>query len=145
MEQLEYPDELTWQARRDWFEARQADYAESGSRRPSEQALALMIDLQAVFCAGAWAAAVVIAAAVVECQARVQGLRPPRDWLPGISRRDLTWLHGVRNSLMHQSRATPGLTIHDQWGRRPEWEAQARRAVEVAFAALYPPPCGPQS
>ena len=145
MEQLEHPDELTWQERRDWFEDLRDSYAQSGIERPSEQALALMIDLQAVFCAGAWAASVILSAAVVDCQSRARGLKPPRDWLPGVSRRDLTWLHGLRNGLMHDARGEATLSIQDQWTKRPEWEAKARRAVDVAFAALYPPPCGPES
>ena len=140
MEQLEHPGELDWQARRDWFEGEQAEFSKRGSRRLSEQALALMIDLQAIYCVGAWAASVILAAAIVECQARAQGLRPPGDWIPGISRREVTWLHGLRNRLMHEERKTPALTIRDQWQRRQEWEEHAKRAVRVAFAALYPPP-----
>lgn len=138
MEQLEYPDETAWQDRRDWFEETQAGYAKHGSRRPSEQALALMVDLQAVFCIGAWAATIVLAAAVVECQARALGLRPPGAWVPGVSRRDLTWLHSFRNRLLHEHRGDPALTIEDQWLRRPEWEEEARRALRVVFQALYP-------
>jgi hypothetical protein len=138
VEQLEYPEEIDWQHRRDWFEETQAGYAEGGSRRPSEQALALMVDLQAVFCAGAWAATIVLSAAIVECQARALGLRPPGDWVPGISRKDLTWLHSLRNRLLHEPRGNPALTIQDQWLRRREWEGEARRALHVVFQALYP-------
>ncbi len=139
MEHLEYPDEITWQERRDWFEDEQARFSKRGVRRPSEQAVALMIDLQAVFCAGAWAASVILSAAVVECQARAQGLKVPQNLMPGIRRRDLTWLHGLRNRLMHEQRADPALTVEDQWQRRDEWEDNARRALQVAFTALYPP------
>ena len=140
MEQTDYPDELSWQARRDWFEETQARFAERGARRPSEQALALMVDLQAVFCAGAWAATLILSAAIVECQARALGLKLPGDWMPGIPRKEATWLHGMRNRLLHEERGKPAFTVQDQWTGRGEWEDHARRALLVVFAALYPPP-----
>ena len=68
MEQLERPAEEVWDERRLWFEETQAGFAAAGARAPSEQATALMFDLQAVFCAGAWAAAVILACAVTEAQ-----------------------------------------------------------------------------
>lgn len=145
MEQTDYPDEMAWQTRRDWFEETQARFAERGTRRPSEQALALMVDLQAVFCAGAWAATVVLAAAVVECQARALGLKPPGAWLPGIPRKEMTWLYGLRNRLLHEERGRPAFTVQDQWTGRQEWEGHARRALAVVFAALYPPPKGEEA
>src|SRR3546814_602024 len=68
MEQLERPPEEVWDERRLWFEEQEARHARVGVRAPSEQACALMIDLQAVFCAGAWAAVVILACAVTEAQ-----------------------------------------------------------------------------
>lgn len=138
MEQLDAPDELTWQVRRDWFEARQADFTQAGASSLSEQACALMIDLQSVFCAGAWAAAVILAATIVESQSRESGYRLGAD-LPGVDRKELVWLHRLRNRLLHEQQGEPVLTIEDQWGRRDVWEGHARRALEVAFAALYAP------
>jgi len=138
VEHLEAPDDTLWQTRRDWFEERQADFAKAGVSRLSEQACALMIDLQAVFCTGAWAAAVILAATIVESQSRESGHRLGVD-LPGIERKELVWLHRLRNRLLHEQTGDPVLTIEDQWGRRDVWEGRARRALEVAFAALYAP------
>ena len=136
MEQLEAPDEIDWQARRDWFEERQAAFAEAGAPRPSEQGTALMIDLQAVFCAGAWAASVILAATVVESQSRESGHRLGAD-LPHIKRDELVWLHQLRNRLLHEQPGAPVFTVEDQWLRRGRWEGFARRAIDIAFAALY--------
>jgi len=137
MEQLERPSEEFWDERRLWFEETQARFAAAGvatSRgAPSEQACALMIDLQAVFCAGAWAAAVILACAVTEAQG---GSR--RESLPGVPDRDVRWLRGLRNRLSHENRNDPELTVEDQWLRRSLWEKRARRAVAIACAALYP-------
>src|SRR3546814_1220059 len=79
MEQLERPAEEVWDERRLWFEEQEAQHARHGAQAPSEQACALMIDLQAVFCAGAWAAVVILACAVTEAQG---GSR--RESLPGV-------------------------------------------------------------
>jgi len=134
MEHLDYPDEREWEERRLWFEARQAEYAEAGTARVSEQAAALVIELQAVFCAGAWVAAIVLAMAVVEAQSRVS------KGLPWLSARDLKWLQTLRNKLIHEKLNKPAFTVQDHWLRRDFWEGRARRAIEIAFAATYPQP-----
>jgi hypothetical protein len=94
-----------------------------------------MIDLQAVFCAGAWAAAVMLACAVTEAQGGSK-----RESLPGVADRDYRWLRALRNRLSHENRNDPELTVEDQWLRRALWEERARRAVVIAFSALYPQP-----
>lgn len=134
MEQLERPDETTWDERRLWFEELAAEVSERGIARPSEQAAALAIDLQAVFCAGAWAAAVILAAAIVEMQIQARG--QPR---PAALREELRWLQGLRNELLHEPSGKPALTIEDQWQKRREWERQARQAVRLAMTALHAP------
>jgi hypothetical protein len=138
MEHLERPAEEVWDERRLWFEEQEARLARHGARAPSEQACALMIDLQAVFCAGAWAAVVILACAVTEAQG---GSR--RESLPGVPDRDYRWLRALRNRLSHENRNDPEITIEDQWLRRDLWEERARRAVAIAFAALYPAVDGP--
>jgi len=136
MEQLERPEEAIWDARRIWFEAREGDCAKAGAPAPSEQACALMIDLQTTFCAGAFSAAIILAAAIVDAQATSGA---PRDAdVPGLDRKTLRWLRGLRNRLVHEDPANPALTIEDHWMKRDVWDGRARRAVEAAFAALYP-------
>lgn len=132
MEQLEYPDLATWEERRRWFEALEAERSRSGAAsRLSEQACALMVDLQAVFCAGAWATTVILAATIVDSQGRFH--RPGPDL-----QSDLSWLRLTRNALVHEDPREPAITIEDQWTNRPAWERDARRAVQTAMAALYP-------
>ena len=133
MEQLERPEEAIWDARRIWFEAREGSCAKAGAPAPSEQACALMIDLQAAYCAGAFSAAIVLAAAIVDAQAIPGSSREA-----GVDRKTLRWLRGLRNRLVHEDPANPALTIEDHWMKRDVWERRARRAVEAAFAALYP-------
>lgn len=133
MDQLERPGELTWDERRAWFEEQEAMHAVAGAPSPSEQACALMIDLQAVFCTGAWAAAVILAYAIAEAQSSRRGSRPD-----GVSEGDWKWLRALRNRLVHENPGQAAFTVEDQWMRRDLWQERARRGVAVAFAALYP-------
>ena len=140
MEQLEPPDETLWDDRRLWFEGREAAHGRAGAAAPSEQACALMIDLQATFCAGAWSAVIVLAAAIVDAQAPAGADR--RADIPGVERKTLRWLRGLRNRLVHEDPGNPAITIEDHWLNRDTWERSARRAVEAALDALYPAPSG---
>ncbi|MCG8358183.1 MAG: hypothetical protein MI920_21675 [Kiloniellales bacterium] len=132
MEQLERPAEIDWDERRLWFEEQEATRGEAGVGQLSEQACALMIDLQAAFCAGAWTAVIVLAAAIVDAQSFHSGF--PNDGLA----EERSWLRGLRNALLHENRKDPVITVEDQWTRRGDWERAARRAVETAFDVLYP-------
>ena len=140
MEQLDRPEEAIWDERRLWFEAREASCAKAGAPAPSEQACALMIDLQAAYCAGAFSAAIVLAAAIVDAQAPPGA--PREAGVAGLDRKTLRWLRGLRNRLVHEDPANPAITIEDHWMKRDVWERRAQRAVETAFAALYPGSAG---
>lgn len=132
MEQIEYPELATWEERRRWFESFERERGKGGAARVlSEQACALMIDLQATFCAGAWATTVILAAIVVDSQLRYT---PPDPAL----QEDLEWLRRTRNALVHESPKAPEITVEDQWMHRREWERAARRAVAATLSALYP-------
>ena len=133
MDQLDPPPEDLWEERRLWFETQEADRSRAGAPAPSEQACALMIDLQAVFCAGAWAAAVILAAAIVESQRKESAAAAD-----ALAPAELTWLIRLRNRLLHDDRRfDPVLTIEDQWTKRGLWEEHARRAILAAMASLY--------
>ena len=134
MEHLERPDELTWEERRLWFEEQEAAASAAGAQRLSEQACALMVDLQAAFCAGAWTAVVILAAAIVDAQAFHAGF--PADG----KRDDRAWLRGLRNALVHENPKDPAITVEDQWLKRDHWARTARRAVSTALDTLYGAP-----
>ena len=133
MEHLERPDELEWDERRLWFEERESSYAQGGVSDLSEQACALMIDLQVAYCAGAWSAVGILAAAIVDAQSLHRGFPPD-----GLTE-ERAWLRGLRNRLLHEDSSDPALTIEDQWTRRGDWQRMAKRAVEVALGVVYGP------
>ena len=72
-----------------------------------------------------------MAGAIVEMQAEETKERRP------APARDLVWLRGLRNALLHEDRGKPVLTVEDQWTGRQEWERHARRAVEIVFRVSY--------
>jgi hypothetical protein len=130
MEHLDPPDPRVWDERRLWFEGLEAEWAEHGGAVFSEQAAALIIDLQAAFCAGSWAAVVILGGAIVETQTEASKRHP-------ASAEELRWLRALRNRLLHENRGEPVLTIEQQWTGRRLWEDHARRAVRLVFEAMY--------
>lgn len=71
MDQLEAPDRQLWEARRNWFEAKFNIEKRGGAAYVfGEQATALLIELQAVFCAGAYISAILIGRAIIDAHLR---------------------------------------------------------------------------
>jgi len=70
MDFLEYPNKELWESRRRWFEDLAESSAGGGAYIVSEQACALLGEVQTTFCAGAWVAVIVLAMAVVDAQLR---------------------------------------------------------------------------
>jgi hypothetical protein len=131
IELVERPDETSWEERRRWLADVETVASRAGAGGLSEQATALTVELQRCFCAGAWAAVVILAGAIVDAQSLYAGL--PHDRHSD----ERAWLRGERNRLMHEDRQRPALTVEDLWLKEPEREKAARRATRLALAALY--------
>ena len=71
MDQLECPTSDVWEQRRQWFEQR-LDEAQHplASYIVSDHATALLVDLQACYCAGAWIAVVILSISIIDAQLR---------------------------------------------------------------------------
>lgn len=145
MDHLECPTPSVWSARRIWFAQEEEGARGKGSYLVSEQACALLAELQSVFCAGAWVAVIVLAVAVVEAQLRDIEFSDFRGNLKQLldaagTDPDLQQLRARRNALVHCRPDAPGITVDDQWARRAELEDQAREAIRLALAAFYMSP-----
>ena len=142
MDHLEYPAEQVWDERRRWVESLAEPPTAWGGYSISEQAAALSADVQASFCAGAWVAVVVLAAAVIDAQLR-------EDAMPGFAgnARDLITAVGLdarfqelrkrRNALVHVKPDNPALTVDGQWDDRLALEKEARAAIELMFETFH--------
>jgi len=142
MEHLEHPTAEQWEVRRRWFESHIFHYEELGSYLVGEQASALISEVESCFCAGAWAAVVILSFAVVEGnlqetssskkRRRSVELLEHQGFGAGYDR-----LRKRRNSLVHATPESPALTIDQQWDDRASLEAEAREAVVLMFQAFY--------
>jgi hypothetical protein len=142
MDHLEHPSRDTWEQRRAWFENVEEGARGGGSFLVSEQACALTADVQAAFCAGAWAAVIVLAMAVVDAALReveVPGLSGnTKDLIAAAgANHNLQTLRLHRNALVHVNPVQPALTVDGQWTDRAELEREACSAVRSMFEAFY--------
>jgi hypothetical protein len=106
--------------------------------------LLLQIDIERAFCAGAWLSVIVLSHASVEAMLRQILLNDYKSTSAELSGSidDLHWLRLLRNEVLHA--AEPG-TPSQLWKRSSDnipnchdaLEPEARRAVEIAYKALY--------
>lgn len=142
MDHLEHPSAEVWEERRVWFERVEEDARGQGSFMVSEQACALTADVQAVFCAGAWAAVIVLTMAVVDAALReteVPGFTGNTKELiraAGASAQ-LQSLRARRDAFVHVNPENPAITVDQQWADRDQLEREARSAVMLMFEAFY--------
>jgi len=145
MAYLDQPSLGTWSERQAWFEGQLLEQEQQGSFLVSEQACALIGEVQACFCAGAWISVIVFAFTVIDAQLReteVPGLK-------GNSKRlleDLGFdarfqqLRRRRNRIIHIRPEVPAITVDQQWADRRELESEAREAVELMLEAFFANP-----
>ncbi len=110
----------------------------------SSHALLLEVDLRLAYCAGAWLSVIVLACAAIEAQTRqvtaCDYSSPALDLFANDP--NLQWLRKLRNELVHAPE--PGtasqlwkVTGGDVAANQRELEAEATRAVELMFQAIY--------
>lgn len=137
MDHLECPSEENWMRRREWFEALFDIEKRPGCYLCSEQALGLLIDLQAVYCSGAFVACIILACTIIDTHIRDAEIGP--DFDGGIQAaletsryaQKLEWLRIRRNRLVHFKEAKgAAITVDMQYAERSVHEQDARRAIE---------------
>jgi len=139
---LEHPSIEIWEVRRRWFEQK-AEPPNDGGYLVSEQACALVADLQSVFCAGAWIAVIVLAAAAIDahlhdaecCTGNAKCAIDEAGADPQLHK-----LRKRRNALIHSSPDSPAITVDQQWSERQRLEDDARLAVDLVFRVFYAKP-----
>jgi len=139
---LEYPSKELWESRHRWFEEVSESYAGKGAYIVSEQACALIGEVQTAFCAGAWVAVIVLAMAVVDAQIRETELpefigNTRQLLIAADANSDLQRLRERRNAIIHIDPENPAITVDQQWANRTELEQEARQAIRLMFEAFY--------
>lgn len=139
---LEHPQKEIWEVRRHWFEQK-AEPPDEGGYMVSEQACALVADLQRVFCAEAWIAVIILAAAAIDAHLHdAEGCIGNANNAIDEAGAD-PQLHNLRkrrNALIHSSPDSPAIDVDQQWSERVRLEEDARLAVELVFRVFYASP-----
>jgi hypothetical protein len=145
MDWLGYPSEELWESRLRWFEELNETCQGEGSYFVSEQACALIGEVQTAFCAGAWIAVIVLALAVIDSQLRE--IEVPefkgntKKLLDSIgANQDLHKLRERRNAIIHIDLDNPAITVDQQWDTRFELEQDARKSIKLMFETFYMSP-----
>ena len=129
---LELPSKETWDARRLLFESLENTFVdERASYGLSEQACALVGEVQIAFCAGAWVTVLVMAIAVVESHMGEFGYSDLTD-NPALQN-----LRKRRNSIVHFQEKHPGISVDQQWVNRVQLESEAKEAIKLMFEVFY--------
>ncbi|GJL78658.1 MAG: hypothetical protein NPINA01_16470 [Nitrospinaceae bacterium] len=145
MEHLDYPSKKTWDLRREWFEALLFKHEERGSFLVSEQACALIAEVQSCFCAGAWVSVIILAFTVVEAQLRETEVPD----FKGNSKQLLETLgfdekfqqlRIRRNRLIHLDLENPAITVDQQWKDRDKLKKEAEEAIQLMLEAFFSNP-----
>lgn len=148
MDQIGHPSEELWEQRRIWFEdlfdietKRGADYL------IGEQATGLLVDLQAVYCAGAFIACVILGCTIIDSHLREIAAGPEFEGgiqaSFGLSKfpTELEWLRQRRNRLVHFKEGRGlAITVDDHFDKRAGHEEDAKRAVALVASVFFENP-----
>ncbi|HKI44607.1 MAG TPA: hypothetical protein VKA08_04645 [Balneolales bacterium] len=140
------PDSETWQAREKWLQETEESFQHPlASYLLSAQGTYLARDMDITFCAGAWAAVIIIAHAVVDAWLRDTELGDYKSSSYKLfgEDEDLHWLRKRRNQLVHvhENQTTfDEAELHRIEENFESMEPEARRAVRIAFRVMYASP-----
>lgn len=147
MDQIDYPNRDVWLARQRWFDHVFDIERRGGAYVVGEHSTGLLVELQSVFCAGAFISVVLLACAVID--AHVREVEADADFDGGMQAafdlmgevHDLDWLRKRRNELVHfKSKRPLAISVDLQWSDRDLHELDARRAIEVVAGVMFARP-----
>lgn len=146
MAYADIPDIQTWQAREKWLQETEESFQHPlASYLLSTQGTYLVRDMDISFCAGAWAAVIIIAHAVVDAWLRdteICDYKSSSYKLFGEDD-DLQWLRKRRNQLVHVSADQTTFEeaeLHMIEENFESMEPEARRAARIVFRVMFANP-----
>lgn len=133
-----FPTEKQWNDRRNYFSWAMGKALGNGRAGTSTRhARLLELELEAVFCVGAWYATIVLACAAVEVYVteKADGVKATKFLDKFELREDWIWLSNKRNALVHPTKNSPDSSIDPSY-EQPELEKDAKRAIVFALQVL---------
>lgn len=145
MDLFEYPDTENWQKRRSWIDT-ELENAETGfSYLVSDHSIALFMDMQIAFCAGAWISVVIMSVSVIDAHLReteamdnkIGTAKLLTEYYEG---EDIDWLRLLRNKYVHHNLDRPMLEINDWFNNQEQLELDATKAILMTIKAIFQSP-----
>ncbi len=140
------PDPEIWRSRERWLQETEESFQHPlASYLLSAQGTYLSRDMDIAFCAGAWAAVIIIAHAVIDAWLRdteIGDYKSNSYKLFGDDT-DLQWLRKRRNQLVHvreDQTTIDEAELHRIEENYQSLEPEARRAVRLVFRVMYASP-----
>ena len=146
MAYADIPDPEIWRSREKWLQETEDSFqSRLASYFFSAQGTFLSRDMDLAFCAGAWAAVIIMAQAVIDSWLRdteTGDYKSSSHKLFGNDE-DLQWLRKTRNLLVHVREDQTTIAEAEMDRIEDKYEAlepKARRAVRLAFRVMYANP-----
>ncbi|MCV2352619.1 hypothetical protein LNV09_00430 [Paucibacter sp. B2R-40] len=131
-----YPSRELWSSRTDYFSWAMGEALGEGTGVSTNHSRVLELELETVFCAGAWYATIVFACAAVEVYVNGQDEKREAKFLEKFELRDdWIWLTNRRKYIVHPSQHSPADPTAMSY-QQPELEEEAKRAVRIALKVL---------
>ena len=131
-----YPSASEWQSRKSFFTSEMGKALGDLGGVSTRHSRVLELELETVFCAGAWLATVVLACASAEVYVAGQDAKREAKFLePYGLREEWIWLTNRRNQIVHATDKSP-VDVSGRNYQQPDLEQDARRAVTAALSIL---------
>ena len=145
MAYAEHVSEELWNSRYNWLrKTEEAEIDPRGSYLLSAQGTFMTYDLEIAFCAGAWVSVILLGHAAIDSTIRDtdSGDYKSNSKITFGGDADLEWLRKKRNTLVHVSETSimPESELHNLDKYHDALEADAKRAIQLVFRAIYANP-----
>lgn len=125
-----------WQSRKHFFTEEMGKALGDIVGASTRHSRVLELELETVFCAGAWLATVVLACASAEVYVSGQDSKREAKFLePHGLKNEWIWLTNRRNQIVHPTDRSPA-DVSGNIYQQPDLEADAKRAVAAALQIL---------
>ncbi len=137
-----FPDKTTWEQRKNLI-SKEIEDAESGFvYSVSDHAIALFIDMQLAYCAGAWLSVIITSISVIDAHLReteamddtIGTAKLLNEYYDGD---DINWLRQLRNKYVHLHLDNPTLEMNVWFDRNLKFEEDATKAIKMTIKALF--------
>ena len=138
------PEKEVWKIRRTWVYD-ELEKAEVGGHSVTDHSIALCMDMQKAFCAGAWISVIVMSISVIDAHLReteadnnsIGTAKLLQEFYEGDG---IDWLRKLRNRYVHHNLEKPFLEMNSWFNDQENLEKDAHKAMKMTISALFQNP-----